>query len=55
MLAKTWLQNVRGVMDQIEQTQMEKIQEAAKLMAQTIGQGRWVHTSILRIMSREIL
>ena len=44
MLAKTWLQNVRGVMDKIEQTQMENIQEAAKLMANTIGQGRWVHT-----------
>lgn len=44
MLAKQWLENARGVMDKIEQTQMEKIEEAAKLMADTIEQGKWVHT-----------
>ena len=44
MLAKTWLQNARSVMDKIEETQMEKIQQAATMMADTIQVGRWVHT-----------
>ena len=44
MLAKTWLQNARNIMDKIEATQMEKIQEAATIMADTIQAGRWVHT-----------
>ena len=29
MLAKIWLQNARSIMDKIENTQMENIQEAA--------------------------
>ena len=44
MLAKTWLQNARSIMDNIEETQMEKIQQAATIMADTIEAGRWVHT-----------
>jgi uncharacterized phosphosugar-binding protein len=44
MLAKTWLENARAVMDKIEATQMEKIQAAATMMADTIQAGRWVHT-----------
>ena len=44
MLAKIWLENARSVMDKIEKTQMEKIQLAATMMADTIEAGRWVHT-----------
>src|SRR6185369_16204808 len=44
MLAKTWLKNARSIMDKIEETQMEKIQQAAMIMADTIEAGRWVHT-----------
>jgi uncharacterized phosphosugar-binding protein len=44
MLAKSWLDNARSVMDKIEQTQMENIHNAATLMADTIEAGRWVHT-----------
>ncbi len=44
MLAKTWLQNARSIMDKIEDTQLENIQQAAALMADTIEAGRWVHT-----------
>ena len=44
MLAKLWLQNARSVMDKIENTQMENIQAAAEMMADTIEAGRWVHT-----------
>jgi len=44
MLAKIWLENARSVMDKIENTQMENIQSAAKIMADTIEAGRWVHT-----------
>lgn len=44
MLAKTWLQNARSVMDKIEGTQMENIQSAASFMADTIQAQRWVHT-----------
>ena len=44
MLAKKWLQNARSIMDKIEDTQMENIQHAAVLMADTIEAGRWVHT-----------
>jgi uncharacterized phosphosugar-binding protein len=44
MLAKTWLQNARSVMDKIEDTQMDNIQAAAQVMAGTIEAGRWVHT-----------
>lgn len=44
MLAKQWLTNVRDVMNRIEDTQMESIQKAALLMADSIEAGRWVHT-----------
>lgn len=44
MLAKKWLQCARNTMNKIEETQMEKIQKAATMMADTIAAGRWVHT-----------
>lgn len=44
MLAKKWLENARKVMDQIEATQLDNIQAAAQLMADSIEAGRWVHT-----------
>src|SRR5436190_9583537 len=44
MLAKTWLQNARSIMDKIEETQLGNIQKAAEMMADTIEAGRWVHT-----------
>src|SRR5690242_20119731 len=44
MLAKQWLSNARAVMSRIEDTQMENIQRAAEVMADSIEAGRWVHT-----------
>jgi uncharacterized phosphosugar-binding protein len=44
MLAKQWLNNVRGIMDTIQNTQMENIRKAAEVMSDTIEAGRWVHT-----------
>ena len=44
MLAKQWLNNVRGIMNGIEETQMENIHKAAEVMADSIECGRWVHT-----------
>ena len=44
MLAKQWLTNARDVMDAIESTQMDNIQQAAMIMADTIEKERWVHT-----------
>lgn len=44
MLAKEWLRQARNIMDQIEETQVNPIQEAAKIMADSIEAGRWVHT-----------
>jgi uncharacterized phosphosugar-binding protein len=44
MLAHTWLDNARSVMDSIEKTQMDSIQKAAGIMADSIAAGRWVHT-----------
>ncbi len=44
MLAKQWLNNVRGIMSRIEETQMDNIQKAAAIMADSIEAGRWVHT-----------
>jgi uncharacterized phosphosugar-binding protein len=44
MLAKQWLENARGIMTRIEETQMENIRKAAELMAETIECDRWVHT-----------
>ncbi len=43
-LATQWLSNVRGVMDRIQETQMDSIQQAASVMADSIEAGRWVHT-----------
>jgi len=44
MLATQWLQNARKVMDDIENTQLENIQRAARAMADSIEAERWVHT-----------
>jgi len=44
MLAQQWLNNARGIMDQIENEQMENIRKAAEVMANSIEAGRWVHT-----------
>jgi len=44
MLAKQWLENARGIMSRIEETQLENIRKAAELMAETIECKRWVHT-----------
>jgi uncharacterized phosphosugar-binding protein len=44
MLAKKWLSNVRGIIDDIENTQEQNIRRAAEVMADTIEAGRWVHT-----------
>lgn len=44
MLAKIWLENARNVMGNIEASQMENIQKAAEVMADSIACGRWVHT-----------
>lgn len=44
MLAKQWLDNARGVMTRIEETQMDNIIKSATMMADTIECKRWVHT-----------
>ena len=44
MLAKQWLKNAKDVMDTIESSQMEYIQKAAMIMADSIEKERWVHT-----------
>jgi uncharacterized phosphosugar-binding protein len=44
MLAKQWLTNARDVMSRIEDTQLENIEKAAAVMADSIEAGRWVHT-----------
>jgi uncharacterized phosphosugar-binding protein len=44
MLAKQWLENARGTMTRIEETQMGNITKAAEMMADTIECNRWVHT-----------
>ena len=44
MLAKKWLENARAVMDKIEGTQLDNINRAAEVMADSIEAGRWVHT-----------
>ncbi len=43
-LAKQWLENTRGIMARIEETQMENIKKAAEVMADSIQAERWVHT-----------
>jgi uncharacterized phosphosugar-binding protein len=44
MLAIQWLQNAREVMDKIASSQMDNIQKAATIMADSIEKERWVHT-----------
>ena len=44
MLAKQWLKNAKDVMDTIESSQMEYIQKATMIMADSIEKERWVHT-----------
>jgi uncharacterized phosphosugar-binding protein len=44
MLATTWLENARGVLDRIEATQLHNIRRAAEIMADSIAVERWVHT-----------
>ena len=44
LLAKQWLNKAREIMARIEETQMENIENAARVMADTIEAGRWVHT-----------
>jgi uncharacterized phosphosugar-binding protein len=44
MLAKQWLDNARGIMSRIEETQIDNIRKAAEMMADTIECNRWVHT-----------
>lgn len=44
MLAKEWLSNAHGIMDKIEETQLENIKKAAIIMADSIEKERWVHT-----------
>ncbi|MEO7964063.1 MAG: sugar isomerase domain-containing protein [Gemmatimonadaceae bacterium] len=43
-LAKQWLSATRSIMDDIEATQSDSIQQAAELMADSIEAARWVHT-----------
>lgn len=44
MLSKQWLSATRAVMDDIENTQLPAIRQAAELMADSIAAERWVHT-----------
>jgi len=44
MLAGQWLENARRVMAAIEHTQLETIRQSASIMAESIVEGRWVHT-----------
>lgn len=44
MLANIWLEKAKNVMDQISETQLENIKNAAQVMADSIAAGRWVHT-----------
>lgn len=44
MIATDWLNQVRSVLDRIEQTQTAGMRAAAKVMADSIAAERWVHT-----------
>ena len=44
MLSLEWLANARGIMQKIEETQLENIQKAALAMADSIEKNKWVHT-----------
>ena len=43
MLALEWLGNARGIMQKIEDTQLENIKAAATAMADSIEKNNWVH------------
>jgi uncharacterized phosphosugar-binding protein len=43
-LSRLWLAATRSVMDDIESTQLDSIQAAAEIMADSIQAERWVHT-----------
>jgi uncharacterized phosphosugar-binding protein len=44
MLSRQWLSATRRILDDIENTQLPAIQQAAELMADSIAAERWVHT-----------
>ncbi|MDR2815601.1 MAG: sugar isomerase domain-containing protein [Proteiniphilum sp.] len=44
MLALEWLANAHGIMQKIEDTQLENIKKAATVMADSIEKNHWVHT-----------
>ncbi|MFC1484206.1 sugar isomerase domain-containing protein [Candidatus Neomarinimicrobiota bacterium] len=44
MLALDWLANAREAFDRIENSQLDNIQKAAEVMADSIQAKRWVHT-----------
>jgi uncharacterized phosphosugar-binding protein len=44
MLALEWLANARGIMQKIEETQLDNIKAAATVMADSIEKNHWVHT-----------
>lgn len=44
MLALEWLANARGIMQKIEETQLDNIKKAALAMADSIESNHWVHT-----------
>jgi len=44
MLALEWLANARGIMQKIEETQLDNIKAAATAMADSIEKNKWVHT-----------
>ena len=44
MIAKDWLRQVRGLLDNIESTQLDAVRSAAAIMADSIAAERWVHT-----------
>ena len=44
MIAKDWLGQVRGLLDNIESTQLDAVRSAAAIMADSIAAERWVHT-----------
>lgn len=43
-LSRQWLSATRSILDEIENTQLSVIQQAAELMADSIAAERWVHT-----------
>jgi uncharacterized phosphosugar-binding protein len=43
-LSKHWLAATRDILNDIEETQLPAIQQAAELMADSIAAERWVHT-----------